>query len=103
MREVEELLVASGVLAFVAAFIAALFPTYEGVRQAPQCSDCVFKVTQGYVQQLEHSAVLYVAGRPAAKFGWAYLGERPLAVGEVVACSPMYILSRGGLIYISCG
>jgi hypothetical protein len=75
----------------------------EGVTAVPACSDCAFKLTGGYwIRQYGNYAALYLGTREAARYGWAYVDGRPLSIGEIVGCNPMYVYVLNGIVYVSC-
>jgi hypothetical protein len=98
-----DILIFAGLAALAAAVIASLFPVREGVSAVPACSDCAFKLTGGYwIRQYDNYAALYLGTREAARYGWAYVDGRPLSVGEIAGCNPMYVYVLDGVAYVSC-
>ncbi len=104
MIALRDILIFAGLAALVAAVIASLFPVREGVSVVPACSDCAFKLTGGYwIRQYGNYASLYLGTREVARYGWAYVDGKPLRVGEIVGCDPMYVHVLSGAAYVSCG
>ena len=98
-----DVLIFAGLMALASAVIASLFPVGEGASPVPACSDCAFKLTGGYwIRQYDNYAALYLGTREAARYGWAYVDGRPLGVGEVAGCDPMYVYVLNGMAYVSC-
>jgi len=103
MIALRDILIFAGLAALAAAVIASLFPAGEVVTPVPACSDCAFKLTGGYwIQQYGNYASLYLGTREAARYGWAYIDGRPLGVGEVAGCDPMYVYVLNGMAHVSC-
>ncbi|MEZ0319999.1 MAG: hypothetical protein ABWK05_08435 [Pyrobaculum sp.] len=104
MIAARDLVIFAGLAALATAFIASLFPLYDGVSKVPACSDCAFKLTGPYVLvQKNDSAVLMLGSRVLAQYAWAYrVDGTAFRVGENASCSPMYLWIIDGAAYVSC-
>jgi hypothetical protein len=104
MIALRDVLIFAGLAALAAAVIASLFPAGEGASPVPACSDCAFKLAGGYwIRQYDNYASLYLGTREVARYGWAYVEDRPLRIGENATCdAAMYLWVINGIAYVSC-